>query len=64
MTDLKTGAPHTAHTLNPVPVALVGAAPSVGLRDGGRLADLAPTLLDLMQLEVPVEMTGKSLLLR
>ena len=64
MIDPETGIPHTAHTLNPVPVALVGASPAVGLRDGGRLADLAPTLLDLMQLEVPVEMTGKSLLLR
>lgn len=64
MIDPETGMPHTAHTLNPVPVALVGASPDVGLRDGGRLADLAPTLLDLMQLEVPVEMTGKSLLSR
>ena len=64
MIDPETGTPHTAHTLNPVPVALVGASPDVGLRDGGRLADLAPTLLDLMQLEVPVEMTGKSLLSR
>jgi 2,3-bisphosphoglycerate-independent phosphoglycerate mutase len=64
MIDPETGAPHTAHTLNPVPVALVGASPDVGLRDGGRLADLAPTLLDLMQLDAPEEMTGKSLLTR
>ena len=42
MIDPETGMPHTAHTLNPVPVALVGASPDVGLRDGGRLADLAP----------------------
>jgi len=61
MRDPQTGGPHTAHTLNPVPVVLHGAAPGVGLADG-RLADLAPTLLALMQLEQPASMTGRSLL--
>jgi len=61
MTDPETGGPHTAHTLNPVPVALVGGPDGAKLRDG-RLCDLAPTLLELMGLEPPAEMTGKSLL--
>jgi 2,3-bisphosphoglycerate-independent phosphoglycerate mutase len=60
MRDPETGGPHTAHTTNPVPVLLVG-KPGATLRDG-RLADLAPTLLDLMDLEKPAEMTGSSLL--
>ena len=60
MIDPETGGPHTAHTTNPVPVILVGS--EHGLRDGGRLADIAPTLLALMGLEQPVEMTGQSLL--
>lgn len=63
MIDPVTGGPHTAHTLNPVPVALVGGPDGVGLRDG-RLADLAPTLLDLMGLDLPPEMTGKTLIVR
>jgi len=58
MIDPDTGAPHTAHTTNLVPVALVGAQGD--LRDG-RLADLAPTLLELMGLPKPAEMTGQSL---
>ncbi len=59
MRDPVTGGPHTAHTTNPVPVALFGhEAP---LQDG-RLADLAPTLLELMGLPQPAEMTGRSLL--
>ena len=61
MADPVTGGPHTAHTLNPVPVALVGGPEGSTLRDG-RLADLAPTLLALMELPQPPEMTGKSLL--
>jgi 2,3-bisphosphoglycerate-independent phosphoglycerate mutase len=61
MVDPETGGPHTAHTLNPVPVVLVGGPPGVRLRDG-RLADLAPTLLDLMGLDRPPEMTGTSLI--
>ncbi|MGB1731655.1 MAG: 2,3-bisphosphoglycerate-independent phosphoglycerate mutase [Paracoccaceae bacterium] len=62
MIDPETGGPHTAHTINLVPAVLVGGDTSTTLRDGGRLADLAPTLLDLMQLDKPTEMTGESLL--
>ena len=61
MIDPETGGPHTAHTTNPVPVALVGGPEGAQLRDG-RLGDLAPTLLALMGLELPPEMTGKSLI--
>jgi len=61
MVDPVTGEPHTAHTLNLVPLALVGGPQGARLRDG-RLADLAPTLLALMGLEKPDEMTGESLL--
>ncbi|MBT8456302.1 MAG: 2,3-bisphosphoglycerate-independent phosphoglycerate mutase, partial [Alphaproteobacteria bacterium] len=61
MIDPKTGGPHTAHTTNPVPVLLFGGPDGARLRDG-RLSDLAPTLLDLMGLELPEEMTGKSLI--
>ena len=61
MRDPETGGPHTAHTLNPVPVILVGGPKEASLRDG-RLSDLAPTLLQLMGLEKPDEMTGQSLL--
>ncbi len=63
MVDPETGGPHTAHTLNPVPVILYGAQQGVALRSGGRLADVAPTILELMALEQPKEMTGKSLLI-
>jgi 2,3-bisphosphoglycerate-independent phosphoglycerate mutase len=61
MIDPETGGAHTAHTLNPVPVAVVGASAGAKVRTG-RLADLAPTVLQLMGLEQPPEMTGKSLL--
>jgi 2,3-bisphosphoglycerate-independent phosphoglycerate mutase len=61
MIDPETGGPHTAHTLNPVPVVLVGGPDGVRLRDG-RLADVAPTILSLMGLEQPPEMTGESLI--
>jgi 2,3-bisphosphoglycerate-independent phosphoglycerate mutase len=61
MVDPVTGGPHTAHTTNPVPVILVGGPPGAALRDG-RLADLAPTLLQLMELPKPPEMTGRSLI--
>ena len=65
MVDPVTGAPHTAHTTNPVPCALWGAFPKGAvLRSGGRLADVAPTLLDLMNIEAPAAMTGISLLAR
>ena len=62
MVDPETGGPHTAHTLNPVPVVLFNGPKGAGLRAGGRLADLAPSLLELMQLAQPKEMTGVSLL--
>ena len=62
MRDPATGGPHTAHTTNPVPVILVGGPQGARLRAGGRLADLAPTLLQLMGLPQPPEMTGRSLL--
>jgi 2,3-bisphosphoglycerate-independent phosphoglycerate mutase len=62
MVDPVTGAPHTAHTTNPVPVILFGGPRGARLRAGGRLADLAPTLLALMGLPQPPEMTGISLL--
>jgi 2,3-bisphosphoglycerate-independent phosphoglycerate mutase len=61
MIDYETGEPHTAHTTNPVPCLLLG-KPGAKLRDGGRLADVAPTLLDLMGVEPPLAMTGVSLL--
>ncbi|MBR9822689.1 MAG: 2,3-bisphosphoglycerate-independent phosphoglycerate mutase [Rhodobacteraceae bacterium] len=61
MIDPETGGPHTAHTTNLVPVALFGGPEGASLRDG-RLADLAPTLLQLMGLEQPAEMTGESLI--
>jgi 2,3-bisphosphoglycerate-independent phosphoglycerate mutase len=63
MFDPETGGPHTAHTLNPVPVILVGGPEGARLRDG-RLSDLAPTLLELMGLDPPPEMDGRSLIVR
>ena len=60
MKDPKTGGPHTSHTTNPVPVVVLGGG-KVTLHDG-RLADIAPTLLQLMGLPQPAEMTGKSLI--
>ncbi len=61
MIDYKTGEPHTAHTTNPVPLILVGMDAKL---KPGRLADLAPTMLDIMGIEKPVEMTGESLIER
>ena len=63
MRDPQTGGPHTAHTLNQVPAILVYGPPGVALSDG-RLADVAPTLLELMGFPAPSEMTGRSLLVR
>ncbi|MDR1801417.1 MAG: 2,3-bisphosphoglycerate-independent phosphoglycerate mutase [Lachnospiraceae bacterium] len=62
MIDEQTGAPFTAHTTNPVPFILINADKKYGLKEGGKLADIAPTLLELMGIEKPKEMTGESLL--
>ena len=61
MRDPVTGGPHTSHTTGPVPILAMGAGDKAKLRDG-RLADIAPTLLELMGLPQPKEMTGGSLL--
>jgi len=61
MINPETGGPHTAHTTNPVPVIMVGGPKGTALHQG-RLSDLAPTLLDLMNLPKPDEMTGHSLI--
>jgi 2,3-bisphosphoglycerate-independent phosphoglycerate mutase len=62
MIDPKTGEPHTAHTTNPVPFVLIDEG-SIGvkLRSEGSLEDVAPTMLGLLGLEQPVEMTGRDL---
>ena len=60
MTDPNSGQVHTAHTIGPVPLIYVGPR-KVNLRDDGSLSDVAPTLLSLMNLEQPAEMTGHSL---
>jgi 2,3-bisphosphoglycerate-independent phosphoglycerate mutase len=60
MSDAATGQAHTAHTSEPVPLVYIGPQ-AVSFADGGTLADVAPTLLTLMHLEIPAEMTGRSL---
>ena len=64
LVDYETGEPFTAHTTNPVPFILVNADPKYKLREGGCLADIVPTLIELMGMEQPKEMTGKSLLVK
>ncbi|HTZ80921.1 MAG TPA: 2,3-bisphosphoglycerate-independent phosphoglycerate mutase [Stellaceae bacterium] len=64
MRDPKTGEPHTAHTLNPVPLLLVNPPAGVAGLEDGRLADIAPTLLALLGLPQPAAMTGHSLVRR
>ena len=64
MFDLETGEPMTAHSTNPVPFILVNAGEGIGLKEGGKLCDIVPTLLDLMGLPQPKEMTGRSLVTR
>ena len=56
------GSPFTAHTTNPVPFVVVGK--DCKLREGGVLADIAPTMLELLEVEQPAEMTGKSLIVK
>lgn len=58
------GKPFTAHTTNPVPFVVIGADGVKSLQDGGRLCDIAPTMLDIMGVEIPKEMTGHSLINR
>jgi 2,3-bisphosphoglycerate-independent phosphoglycerate mutase len=60
MRDPETGGPHTSHTTNPVPLLLAGVSNATLV--AGRLADIAPTLLELMGLAKPLQMTGTSLL--
>ena len=64
MVDPATGEPWTAHTTNPVPFLLVNCDPAYTLREGGALCDIVPTMIELMGMEKPAEMTGKSLLVR
>ena len=64
LVDYETGAPFTAHTTNPVPFILVNYDSAYTLREGGCLADIVPTLLEIMGMEQPKEMTGKSLLIK
>ena len=56
------GSPFTAHTTNPVPLCVVGVPCT--LRDGGKLCDIAPTMLDIMDLPQPAQMTGKTLIVK
>jgi 2,3-bisphosphoglycerate-independent phosphoglycerate mutase len=61
MIDPETGGPHTAHTTNPVPFLIVDDGNAHALRDGGALCDVGPTILRLLGLEQPSEMTGRDL---
>jgi len=63
MIDKQTGKPFTAHTTNPVPLLFYDKSFRPGLRSGGILADIAPTMLQLLDMKVPPEMTGRSLFL-
>ena len=63
MIDYKTGEPHTAHTTNPVPLILVTENSDLKIKSG-KLADLAPTILELLNIEKPTEMTGESILVK
>ena len=64
LVDYETSEPFTAHTTNPVPFILVNYDSAYTLREGGCLADIVPTLIEMMEMEQPKEMTGKSLLIR
>ena len=62
--DYETGAPFTAHTTNPVPFCLINADTSYTLAENGRLCDIVPTMIELMGMQQPKEMTGHSLLIK
>ena len=62
--DYKTGEPFTAHTTNPVPFILVNYDEAYTLKEGGKLCDIVPTLIEIMGMEKPKEMTGESLLVK
>ena len=64
MVDPETGKPLTSHTINPVPFILVNYDPAYTLRERGCLADIVPTLIEMMGMEKPKEMTGQSLLVK
>ena len=64
LVDYETGVPFTAHTTNPVPFVLINYDPAYTLKEGGRLADIVPTLIEMMGMEKPAEMTGESLLIK
>lgn len=64
MIDYTNGEAFTAHTTNPVPFVLVNYKEGVTLKEGGKLADIAPTLIEMMGMEKPAEMTGESLLVK
>ena len=64
LVDYETGEPFTAHTTNPVPFILVNYDEAYTLKEGGCLADIIPTLIEIMGLTKPVEMTGESLLIK
>ena len=64
MKNYETGEPHTAHTTNPVPFILYNYDEAYTLKEGGKLCDIVPTLLEVMGLEQPAEMTGQSLLVK
>ncbi|MFV0504071.1 MAG: 2,3-bisphosphoglycerate-independent phosphoglycerate mutase [Lachnospirales bacterium] len=64
LVDPETDEPHTAHTTNPVPFTIVNCKKAKGIKEGGKLSDIAPTLLDMMDIEQPKEMEGSSLLIK
>lgn len=64
MIDYENNVPFTAHTINPVPFILINCKNATGLKENGKLADIAPTLLEMMQIDKPEEMTGSSLLIK
>ena len=65
MVDPETGAPFTAHTTNPVPLIVVSNRfKNIKLRNDGKLADITPTMLDMLEIEKPAEMTGESLIIK